>query len=611
MADYIASVSGDWSNPATWGGSGPPGNGDRITINSNVVVDVTDSRIVGTSGVNGTVVVTINQTSSTTWGTLKIKSGGTLALRGDSTCNGVFQVEGGGVLEFDSSLAASPASTKYKITLSNGGNPGVARFVTANTSEGSRAAVRSNAGGGNGYITSANFRGYVDVDYVDFLRVGDATNDAIAIFSNGSTSQKCLIRHATFDLCGRYGPGTMTVDVEVRLEYIRSTNSAHATSVMNTSCAATGSATRTISHVSCDKAMIGTVALRGFALDHVVLPAGFLPLQSADVPPASMSKLWIRGTSGGASLSVSGDLTDSYLWIQPTSGTITNPHPVVPTGYRSVTIDGLIMEGGDRITTADGDWIIPTAAASPITLTVTRCLALPNGGDPTKHVGQIVSCLGSANTTIVFEHNTYVTSTTTAESGGPSYGETYDGHAGIFGSVKSNLAVGLAAGTGVIFGRRGNTTPVSNGVSVANCSHNGVHNAIMTSVGVLGYADQTTTPANPMFTSTTGLGANDVRADPQFVDPARNLATWAVSRGSAASTYAARCDDAQAYLLADPSLIDDLLAHVRGGLAPTNVLFRDAGHDGVTIGAFGWVSASIVPIFARQSYGSSLFSQVY
>ena len=40
MAEYIASVSGNWSNAATWGGSGPPGDGDTVTINNGVTVTV-------------------------------------------------------------------------------------------------------------------------------------------------------------------------------------------------------------------------------------------------------------------------------------------------------------------------------------------------------------------------------------------------------------------------------------------------------------------------------------------------------------------------------------------------------------------------------------------
>lgn len=586
MAAYTSTQSGDWDDVATWGGGGFPVNNDTATISVNHTVTVPTgvTATVGTSGVSGTVAVTINQSASTSWGILVIQDGGILILRGDVTNNGRIQVEGGSIIEFDSSLAASPSTTKYKITLSNSGGAGVARFITASTSSLSRATVRSNASGGNGYINSANFRGYVECQYIDFLRVGDATNDSISIPGNGSSANKFSLQDATFDACGRYGPGSIVVDLEARMANIISTNSLGA-SIMNTSCSlALGSSARIINNISCDKAMIGTVALQGFTISYVVIPANFLISISSNTPPASIAKAWVRGLSGGAALNVACDVSDSYIWNQATSGTITNPHPINCSAMLSaMTVDGMIIEGGDTITSADGDLFNPGGPAAPQTITVRHCIALPNSGTGL-HVGQFISALGNANITVVQEHNTYVTSSNTGESGGPSYGETYAGHASMWTSVKSNLAVGLSSGTGVIFSRRGLGT-VSDGVLAANCTHNGVYNAANAVVGVDGYCDYGTAITNPMFSSTTGLGDDDVRADPQFVDMARNLATWAVSQGSAAVTYATQCDDAQSYLQANPLLVDDLLDHVRGGWAPTNPAFRDAGHDGATIGA--------------------------
>ena len=39
-----ASVSGNWSSTATWGGSSVPGNGDTIIINSDITVTVEDCK---------------------------------------------------------------------------------------------------------------------------------------------------------------------------------------------------------------------------------------------------------------------------------------------------------------------------------------------------------------------------------------------------------------------------------------------------------------------------------------------------------------------------------------------------------------------------------------
>lgn len=59
MASYTTSQAGNWSAQATWGGSGPPGNGDTATVNHNVTVDVNTT--VGTSPASsGTTALTIN-----------------------------------------------------------------------------------------------------------------------------------------------------------------------------------------------------------------------------------------------------------------------------------------------------------------------------------------------------------------------------------------------------------------------------------------------------------------------------------------------------------------------------------------------------------------------
>lgn len=92
-------------------------------------------------------------------------------------------------------------------------------------------------------------------------------------------------------------------------------------------------------------------------------------------------------------------------------------------------------------------------------------------------------------------------------------------------------------------------------------------------------------------TYTNAPGANDVVADPQFVDPTRDFEHWTVYKGYASSgdSITTKYAAGMAALASDPGLIDDLRDWVRAGFAPTNVVFKDAGHDGVTIGAVEWV----------------------
>src|SRR5258708_1708417 len=74
-ARILAKSDGAWSNTATWGGQGPPGNGDVAIIKDGVTVTVTDARIIGMSA-GGTVAIDLNNA-----GALIIAAGGKLQVR--------------------------------------------------------------------------------------------------------------------------------------------------------------------------------------------------------------------------------------------------------------------------------------------------------------------------------------------------------------------------------------------------------------------------------------------------------------------------------------------------------------------------------------------------
>ena len=207
-ASFTAKVSGNWNNPVTWGGASIPGAGDTVTINDGVTVTVTvkDARIVGTSGGNGTIAVNTNNS-----GALVIASGGTLQLRGDiqyaANAGGntltYLTVQGGGILEFDSSHAASPSTTKYAAHQDS--QFGFRPFVTTGTGS-SHAVVRSNVGGGNGYFSMGSnaVGGSYSTTYADFLRIGDSVNPAFAggNWAGAHTVTTWIATHDTFTSCG-------------------------------------------------------------------------------------------------------------------------------------------------------------------------------------------------------------------------------------------------------------------------------------------------------------------------------------------------------------------------------------------------------------------------
>ena len=98
-----------------------------------------------------------------------------------------------------------------------------------------------------------------------------------------------------------------------------------------------------------------------------------------------------------------------------------------------------------------------------------------------------------------------------------------------------------------------------------------------------------------------------------FVDSTRNIATWAVHKGLANSgdAYNTKSDAAYAYFAAGPAAtnlntrIMDLVNWVKAGWQVTASSLKNAGHDGVTIGAMGWVASAQPSIGGRfTNYGT-------
>lgn len=294
-----------------------------------------------------------------------------------------------------------------------------------------------------------------------------------------------------------------------------------------------------------------------------------------------------------------GDETNVYDVID-ISGVGNNPHPVVFNGNFDCAINGNVVDGriaGDIF----GDvYAIPSTVA-PHTYTVRNTLMVPNSAG--KSIGKLVSMLGDAGVTVVVEHNTFVSDRTGNTECGFGMGETYNGHVGMYASVKSNLAYSPTADTAVLIAGQINTNKVSNIAQPASVTNNATWNGyVATSTGVRGYHDFEPSPANPLF-SGGSPGANDkvVAANP-FVDSTRNIATWSASLGGAATVAGAGDILRRAFDWTDggfdPSAARKpaaLLTWVKDGFRVTDPLLNNAGHDGVTIGAMPYSAVAAGP----------------
>ena len=101
------------------------------------------------------------------------------------------------------------------------------------------------------------------------------------------------------------------------------------------------------------------------------------------------------------------------------------------------------------------------------------------------------------------------------------------------------------------------------------------------------------TPYDICTTTWTGTpGSHDVQANPNFVDTTRNLQTWGVTQGVAASSSAAIGVYASTNPANYPVMIPQMLNWIRAGFSPTNPVFHNTAADGTDIGAVSFSAST-------------------
>jgi hypothetical protein len=538
-ARYTAKSDGVWSNKATWGGTGPPGNGDVVAVKDGVTLTVNDARVVGMSGGNGTVAIDLGNA-----GSLIIASGGTLQVRGDivySTRGGsntakYMTVQGGGILEWDSS-ASTPTTTQY--TAHPDAAYGFRPFVTAGTAA-SHAIVRSNPGGGNGYwrLDGVNVGGGYILQYTDFLRIGDAAHPAFAIKPLGDHHNLTPwdATHNTFTSCG-LAPGGGDVGGEA---VWRHNYNVHSGSLgpevmvrggsVDTSplCTAIGTPAGCLS--AGIRELIGNVfdikADSNFdATDFNIRSNYFADKLGICISCAQIHK-WASFQNNFYRVFVSnsefiylmGDSRDN-LWFldEPVSN---NPHGPATGAGSSQTMSGEILDHGGQIIAQVSAFFIIGGSKTPNKYAIKNSILLPNAaGNSSFWLASLLMGDGATHTVAV-DHNTAMVSNVFSGVG------VYTAHAtnppnfaGQLTSFRNNILWNPAPRnqTYKLMAYQHHNLDVC---APANCDYNDGFNTATDGNGFKnagrGYADN--------FSSTPG--AHDLSVDPEFFDPSRNTATF-------------------------------------------------------------------------------------
>ncbi len=571
-------ATGTWAATATWDAGEPP---SAVSAARGVVGHAVTgaSGALGDSPAEGTNVLTVNSGAS-----LRVDTGATLTVRGDISNSGtltVGQTGGGAALVFDAGAASSPSTTNYRYY----GNGTAAAFVTRGTS-GAHSTVSSDPDGGPAYFTGNNDGGTYDCEWCDFSDLGDSATNAISFNFNtnpGSATAGIKFWNCRFTDCGRVSSG-LTVPSNVGWSFRLSTweGTTHADESLRLSGNAPGvGVTRELGVLGSDafgngfdKGVLFTENAVTAVWGNVFDGSGGALAQTSEWPDGTFGANFVRFTalSGGGTIgwSMFGDVIDCYFLAD--AGT-NNPHGVLSRDLgEQKTFQGCIYEYTRTFTDDSGDWFYGDGD-----WVIENCILLIATGGGTGPFADYAS--GAANMpqgTGRMRHCTLYTAF--GYTGGLLIG---DGNAvtDTWVQVENNIFWGKVANqaSANVVTAVGGAQTTDDVVRPSGCVNNGLLN-----VKASGHYQGQYPGTQP--------GAGDLRLDATdpadvFVDPTCNLATWAVARGSASSDYLDRIADARAYLRADPTLLADLLGHVRTGFVVKHTPWRSAASDGTVLGA--------------------------
>lgn len=579
MAAITSAATGNSNSGGTWTGGVVPGIGDTVTIQSTHVVTLPTgvTWTVGAAPATGAVVKAIDVASGG-----QLIQNGTLNCRGDFRCSSSNVVRShvigaGAIFRFDFTATTDPTNQRYDY-IQPAQYPGTQPSLQINGTTGSHCTFTATGGGRWDFAGSgANYFSLIEGYFCDFSKGGAAAREMIkpSITGDGSSDPgtKFVLEDCTFDDCGPISTNGVSIDARAVFRLLRNkfTNSVGTSSLAI--CLRTDSyglrlgsnSERRVEGNTFDKRCIfnspsNMTIKNNFITDAWGTTAGLAPWDE-------FSGNTIRNTSTSFNDPVqNGPVTNNIIIFD---AAVTNPH-LLQVGVLSSGSTYLVQGNIFKFTGIDatGDCITFGTPAAPITINILQNIVLPNeAGEST---GTLLSGTGptasNTNITGVVEHNTIFLGT----GGGVATQENTTGYANQFTSIRSNLFHDTSARAYKAYDSGTNTSTIDL-VTAAHLDYNGGFNFLTGSNGN-GY--------NNFEFSTGTPGAHDVSGNPNFVDSTADLDTWDLSLGGAGTIAGALTR-----LRNDPTLSAALRAHILAGLAPTNVAYQNAGHDGVTIGA--------------------------
>lgn len=565
MAAFTSKAAGPWSSSGqtTWNEAGVPGDGDTVTITHAITVDV------------NTVIGSGSATAMAFSAALTVAAGISLTLKGDVIHgNAPFTLNANAGLIFDCT------SANRKWLMGTASNQSLCYFNIVGTlgNKGYITKIGSNFcwfdDGVNGDGTRSNTTGW---DLLHYAMTGIGKSDgSMAIGLNDFGVHHIRARFGLIDGCAtlfKNNPYSWDLagNRDFRIEdntFVNSMAGSKNVVFMGTN---NGTGVVTCARNTFDKTP--DFNMNQVTKDANVFRAGWTYLGRTG---GLITGNLIVDPSSGA-LIIDANPTDNY-WIAP-SPYAGNPHCFnMADGLTSI---GNVFENPNALAIDTGECHYYNTKSAIIR----NCLAVPSVVDGYA-LGCMANIVNGDGEDTELTHNTIVGNAATL-----LFTEDTNDTGPICSVMKSNIVHAssiIAPNPARLFydlKHGDNALNRTNMVVPSGATHNGKFNDEdftdpNTSVVHHGYKGRFTLPTEP--------GANDVDADPQFYDSTRNFSSWAVHKGAAlvGDSQAVKTAASLNLLQNDPSLIrTDLIPWVREGFRPTNEMYRDAGHDGVTIGA--------------------------
>jgi uncharacterized repeat protein (TIGR01451 family) len=608
----LSSSSGDWSDTSTWTNCGGrvPGSGDTVTLSNGHAVRIPASyqAIVGASGAMGLQhsaggpVAAIACASDNGSGILAVD--GALTIRGNvEQCTAVWTVGQDAVIEHDSSLAASPATTHYRWIIGASLWPDAAKLVIRGA-RGHRVSIRNAAGSGAFFgFSKAYFSGQgsgqFDFQYVNLDGCGGAASPCLDANSHSSgiaSIAKC--DHCTFTNSGSLIAAAAGDSTRGPLNVISITNSTFATSADPSGYVVVvapfgGNATVVMDTIYTDGVIYLNAGsgggdntgthLRNIVMRDLVNAHGGLNLGGGSMRVAEFDRV-LRitdqqsyGSTGSFTWLPGGNLTRLMCLMN----SATNPHCFVgPIGIagQNDSINGAYFEKLGAGT--DGDAILGPGGPATVTTisnTVTACsttdgvaMSLSSTAVPTLKTFSLLN-----NTYCGKDDGQGSARGFGFEDGDPTSGP-HSSAAGMLASARNNL-VFCGTNAPCYLVHKGPTATEAAG-TYQNVDYNWKWNV---SVGPYFGAPGTGYSPNPP-------GAHDTAGDPQFVQQ-RHFLEWGLSLDGTITSWTdivsrfAKMNDDSGY---DSRFnILDAYNWLRDGYRPQNTAVMSAGDTGGRVGA--------------------------